>query len=62
MKELSKLASLRRANSFFWKDNLLFKSHRRAMLKIAKLTNSPLVKVWVYLLIAGLYLQKILQG
>src|SRR5207249_1849361 len=59
VKQLSKLAGLRRANSFFWKDSLLLKSHRRATMKIAELTKSPIVKIQAYLWILGLYLRKI---
>jgi tetratricopeptide (TPR) repeat protein len=58
IRQLSKLAGLRRANPFFWKDKLLFKSHWRATLKIAKSTFNLLVKAWAYLVIGRLYAKR----
>jgi tetratricopeptide (TPR) repeat protein len=61
IKQLSKLAALRRTNQFFWKDKLLFKWHWCATLKIAESSDNVLVKLWAYLLMGGLYVRRTLM-
>jgi tetratricopeptide (TPR) repeat protein len=58
LKQFSKLAQLRGANPFFWKDKVLFTSHCRATLRMAESNGNVLVKAWAYLLVGGLQVKR----
>ncbi|MBS1811369.1 MAG: tetratricopeptide repeat protein [Acidobacteria bacterium] len=55
---LASLAALRRGYPPFWKDKLLFRAHRRATQKIAEQSDNFIVKLWAYLQVGALFLQK----
>jgi hypothetical protein len=43
---------------YFWKDEVLYRSHLRATQRIAEDATHPLVQACAYLLAAGMYLKR----